>query len=86
MWIVEGRVCCMWWEVMWISLVRVGHGHLWVHGVAVVLRARVEVLVFGVGEIGCWRRKGVGAMVEDGESRRLENGWDRGLLSLKRDV
>ena len=41
---------------------------MWVHGVAVVMRMWIEVVVLCDRKVGCWRWKRVGAMIDDGES------------------
>lgn len=67
---------------MWV---RQRHRHR--YGMAVVLGVRGEVFrVLGGRKVCCWRRKGVGTMVDDRESRRLENGGDRSVFSFERNV
>lgn len=50
------------------------------------MRVWVEVLVLSGRKVGGSGWEGVRARVDDGESRRLENGWDRCLPGLGGDV
>lgn len=72
---------------MWVGRVWVRQRHRHRYGMAGVLGVRGKVLrVLGRWKV-CWRRrKGVGTMVDEGESRRLENGGNRIVFSFKRNV
>lgn len=87
LWVVQGRMGCVWWKVVWVGGVWVWQRHMHRYGMAVVLGVMGEVLrVLGGRKVCCWRRKGVGTMVDDRESRRLENGGDRSVFSFERNV